>query len=793
MAKELRVDEAQMRVKVIADAARKELVQLKAEAKKVAKEMKGVTDETQKLNKKAELDKITARMDELKKKIGLTGMTLAELRKEHSNLKKATAAMIPWTQEWVNASNKIRAVKERIDEVTAAQTGAKGLFSRVKDFLLPLGIVGTIMAAAKGMINLFTESFHAYNEAATAEAKLLNALNGQQDVQERLIAQAKEIQRNTIYQDDQVVAAQAFLAAQKLNEEQIKKTIHAAVQLAAVTGEDLQTTTVKLAATYEGQLGRLGKLDDRFKNLTKEQLKNGAAIDLVNEKYKNFAETAAQTGEGPLIQMKNAWNDLMEEIGGSESGILNPFFDFLKNVIEMATVRLRMFRDGWTDFLSFLSGVTAATKVLFKDMGDVASATFGNIGKMMVGFFTLDANMIGEAVAEISTAYSKAGSDAAKAFREAYDARYAQLLASQKKKPAGGLDLGDDSGSDADALKDKAKKFVEIITGTAHEISESSKEHYAELNKQAQDYLTAREQIDDALLQSGLSEEQKEILAVMQKYDKLVELADQYGLDSTALRQAMEAELFAIGNRYREEEENAEKKKNDKILQSATKTWEEKIGMVRQYGEAVTSVLLSLGKITGKDLKFQKAAALAQIAIDAGLAVAMAIRQALKHTLTPADFAIQMAGYIATILTDIAIAKSLVNQAQVPAYAAGGVTEGGAVNKKQLAWFGEKGPEYVIPNWMLQDPGVANIAGVLEAIRTGGFAKGGRTRSSNARGTEGAILANEGAQWEVIRALAASVQRLNEKLDAGIDAKFDFDYYSKTTRRIERIRGKSGI
>jgi len=176
------------------------------------------------------------------------------------------------------------------------------------------GAVG-IAFSVDQIIQFGKASVAAAAEAQKNQVLLLNALNGREDIQGRLIKQATELQSKTIFEDDAIIQQQTFLATQGRTEEQIKKTIEAAVQLSAVTGDDLAVSVEKLDQTYEGSIGRLGKLDKGFKELSKAQLENGGAIDLVIQKYSGFAEAQAQTLDGQLKQLSNTFGDIQEEIG----------------------------------------------------------------------------------------------------------------------------------------------------------------------------------------------------------------------------------------------------------------------------------------------------------------------------------------------------------------------------------------------------------------------------------------------------------------------------------------------
>lgn len=148
-----------------------------------------------------------------------------------------------------------------------------------------------------------------------AEAKLLTALQGREDVQQRLIAQAGELQARSTLGDEVIIAQQAYLAVLGLTEAQISDTINAAVQLSAALRISLESAVKNLAKTFGGMTGELGESIPALKNLTKEQLMAGEAISFVNDNYKGFAETAATTGMGPLVQLKNTLGDLAEQIG----------------------------------------------------------------------------------------------------------------------------------------------------------------------------------------------------------------------------------------------------------------------------------------------------------------------------------------------------------------------------------------------------------------------------------------------------------------------------------------------
>ena len=148
-----------------------------------------------------------------------------------------------------------------------------------------------------------------------AEKRLLTALRGRSDVQQRLIAQAGELLSRSVLGDVVIIGQQAYLASLGMTEEQIGRVIEASAQLSAATGMTLDSAVKNLAKTYGGLTGELGESIPKLKELTAEQLKNGEAVDFILKNYKGFAEGAASVGLGAMRQLQNAWGDFLEQIG----------------------------------------------------------------------------------------------------------------------------------------------------------------------------------------------------------------------------------------------------------------------------------------------------------------------------------------------------------------------------------------------------------------------------------------------------------------------------------------------
>lgn len=252
-----------------------------------------------------------------------------------------------------------------------------------------------------------------------AEAKLLNALKGREDVQKRLMAQASELQSRSLLGDEAIIEQQAFLAALGLSEQQISATIEAAAQLSAALGIELTSAVKNLAKTYGGMTGELGESIPALKSLTKEQLMAGDAIKYVNDNYKGFAETAANTGAGALVQLKNKLGDLAEQIGV----ILLPALDKLVSLLSRLADWLAQMPESTRNWVVGIGAAVAAVGPLLSGIGslvrnfDSIVAIIPKVGKALTFLVTTPVGLAVSAVGALIVAFTTFESKAERAIR----------------------------------------------------------------------------------------------------------------------------------------------------------------------------------------------------------------------------------------------------------------------------------------------------------------------------------------------------------------------------------------
>ena len=179
--------------------------------------------------------------------------------------------------------------------------------------------IAIITGAFGGMVDVFKEGI----EASQVQQDAMNKLAAQMKINGDFSKEAAQgmfdfasgIQSVSKFGDEAVIDQLAFAKAMGASNEQAKKIIKASIDLAASTGQDLNSAVRNVSKTLGGMKGELGEVIPEMAGLTAEQLKAGAAIDIVARKFKGAAEAELNTFSGKLQQAKNSWGDMLEKIG----------------------------------------------------------------------------------------------------------------------------------------------------------------------------------------------------------------------------------------------------------------------------------------------------------------------------------------------------------------------------------------------------------------------------------------------------------------------------------------------
>ena len=264
-----------------------------------------------------------------------------------------------------------------------------------------------------------------------------------------------------------------------------------------------------------------------------------------------------------------------------------------------------------------------------------------------------------------------------------------------------------------------------------------------ELENEVSASIAAQDRINQALMSSS----EREKASVRQKYAELIALAEQYGIDTLALKEKMDEELASI----KEDEEPQD------IFGMSPEDWEDlegKIGKAIQLAGQLADIwgqfnqiqankekkelqeyerscnrkkeLLNKQLNAGKISQEQYNARTSQLDADLEKKKTEIAKKQAKRDKAQSIFSaiISTSAAIAQALPNIplSIIAGIMGAAQIaviasqplPEYAKGGLTDGA---KMYIA--GEAGQEWISPNWMLKDKTTGPIIQQLEMVRSG--------------------------------------------------------------------------
>lgn len=231
------------------------------------------------------------------------------------------------------------------------------------------GTVAGVAVAVKKTVDALNDCAAAYRVQQNAEEALQVAAKNNPYLDDESVYNlrnfASELQSLSEIGDEVSLQVMSQLAATGRNEEQIMSIMSAAADMAAVTGNSIQNVALQLNKTYSGLAGELGEANGAIKALTKEELENGRAIELVAQQYKGVAAATADIE----VQLSNSWGDFKENIGRGWQNVTQPvkqfFLDVLNNINE-ATAKTNEIKDA-SGKRNDGTATAADTKILLTD------------------------------------------------------------------------------------------------------------------------------------------------------------------------------------------------------------------------------------------------------------------------------------------------------------------------------------------------------------------------------------------------------------------------------------------
>lgn len=200
--------------------------------------------------------------------------------------------------------------------------------------------VGGAIAAAFAVdriVRFAFESVAAFREAETNARKLQAAVGANGGLTadfERLVAQSAQLQKETIFSDDQVQQAQTLALQFGLNADAVERLLPLVADFASATGQDL---TGALQSVLQGVNGSERALKLYGVNVDAAASKNDRLASITEQLTAKFAGQAAvlrQTDEGGARALANTFDDLQEQLGAKLSPLLGQLANQARGFLE---------------------------------------------------------------------------------------------------------------------------------------------------------------------------------------------------------------------------------------------------------------------------------------------------------------------------------------------------------------------------------------------------------------------------------------------------------------------------
>ncbi len=204
-------------------------------------------------------------------------------------------------------------------------SAASGLVSKIKS-------IAGVWLGMKG-VNWVKESFGLFDIQNNAENQLKTTLKnmGGGSAFGGLKDYAAELQGGTMYGDEALIGGAAEFATYMQDEDAIKVMMGTLTDYAAgmsggaeVGYEEMVNYATNLGKITTGSFDAMTKKGFQFTDAQKKIIENGTDMekalvisDVINESWAGLAKNMANTPQGKIVQMKNAFGDMREELAAA--------------------------------------------------------------------------------------------------------------------------------------------------------------------------------------------------------------------------------------------------------------------------------------------------------------------------------------------------------------------------------------------------------------------------------------------------------------------------------------------
>lgn len=344
-------------------------------------------------------------------------------------------------------------------KIQGLQRGLKSAKRSLRKFERSTAQMGqTLTRSLTGpMLGFAAVSLKAFDDQAKAEAGLRTALGQNEAAFKSLTDQAKELQKVTLYGDEETIAAQTMLATMGLEEEAIKRLIPLVQDMATAKGMNLKAAADLVAKSVGSSTNALSRYGITIEGAVGSTERLDSAVGSLSTMFSGQATSAAEAGAGAWVQLKNTMMDFAEEVGGALMPMLDPLKDKLEEVTKklgnLSTAQIT----GKIKSALFVGAIGPVILVLSKLAGAIRVLTAHPILLILTGITALALKLRNDFTPAVTRAFLEE--------RRLYKlrAKYGKDLASGKRTATGALDVGFMAGTGKENVQDEIKKTAEAI------------------------------------------------------------------------------------------------------------------------------------------------------------------------------------------------------------------------------------------------------------------------------------------------------------------------------------------
>lgn len=258
----------------------------------------------------------------------------------------------------------VKEAKDGINKITEelnklSKSAQESSFSKLSKSVAAFGTTFKLATDAVKKVNeSIKENIELSRKQQQAEIQLAAAAKNNPYLTEASVIQLKkyagELQSISTIGDEELLPMMAQLASAGRTQEEIQNIMSAALNVSANGAMSLESAVKNLNKTFSGLSGELGESVPAIKNLTKEELQNGKAVEVLANQYKGISETVSEQ-TGGWQKYKNSLGDFKEVLGTGWADLQNSVGNVLSGFFDKITSKMKVAKDKAEEFKASLN------------------------------------------------------------------------------------------------------------------------------------------------------------------------------------------------------------------------------------------------------------------------------------------------------------------------------------------------------------------------------------------------------------------------------------------------------